>query len=47
MLVYGMTLGAVKTIGAPLERVRIIMQTSHMQNVKAQERPSGSTLALI
>ncbi len=30
IIVYGLTLGAVKTIGAPLERTRIIMQTRHM-----------------
>jgi hypothetical protein len=41
MMVYGSTLTAVKFIGAPLERCRIIMQTKHMQNVKANERPTG------
>lgn len=30
LFVYGLTLGAVKTIGAPLERMRIILQTRHM-----------------
>jgi hypothetical protein len=34
LVVYGLTLGAVKTLGAPLERTRIIMQTKHMQNLK-------------
>lgn len=46
LFVYGVSLGAVKTIGAPLERMRIILQTKHMQNVKAAERPSGSSMAL-
>ena len=46
MIVYGTTLAAVKTIGAPLERMRIILQTRHMQNVKASERPTGSTMEL-
>jgi hypothetical protein len=41
IFVYGITLGAAKTIGAPLERVRIILQTSHMQNLKAQEKLSA------
>jgi hypothetical protein len=44
--VYGLSLGAVKTIGAPLERMRIILQTRHMQNLKATDRPSGSTMEL-
>ncbi len=46
LFVYGTTLTAVKTIGAPLERMRIILQTRHMQNVKANERPGSSSLAL-
>jgi hypothetical protein len=43
LFVYGATLSAVKTIGAPLERTRLIMQTKHMQNMKASERPTGSS----
>jgi len=46
LFVYGTTLTLVKTIGAPLERMRIILQTRHMQNLKANERPSGSTMEL-
>jgi hypothetical protein len=46
-VIYGTTLGLVKTLGAPLERTRIIMQTKHMQNLKANERPSGSSLSII
>ena len=30
IFVYSLTLGAVKTLGAPLERMRIILQTRHM-----------------
>ena len=30
VFVYSMTLGAIKTFGAPLERMRIILQTRHM-----------------
>jgi len=40
IFVYGVTLGAAKTVGAPLERVRILLQTRHMQNLKAQEKLS-------
>lgn len=46
LFTYGLTLTAVKTLGAPLERMRIILQTRHMQNVKASERPTPSTPAL-
>ena len=47
LIVYGATLGMVKTIGAPLERTRIIMQTKHMQNLKASERPGGSSVGIL
>ena len=30
IFIYSLTLGAVKTLGAPLERMRIILQTRHM-----------------
>jgi hypothetical protein len=43
---YGTTYAGVKVIGAPLERVRIIMQTRHMQNLKAGEKPSGSSISI-
>jgi hypothetical protein len=46
LYMYTVTLSAVKTIGAPLERMRIILQTRHMQNVKTTERPGASSIAL-
>jgi hypothetical protein len=46
LFVYSITLGLVKTIGAPLERMRIIMQTRHMANVKPEQRPAGTSAAI-
>ncbi len=46
LFMYGTTYAGVKVIGAPLERVRIIMQTRHMQNLKAGEKPSGSSISI-
>ena len=47
MLVYGTTLSLAKTIGAPLERLRIIMQTKDIPNLKPRERPTGTSANLI
>eukprot|EP00347_Sterkiella_histriomuscorum_P022625 403337776 len=47
IILYGTSLGLSKTIGAPLERTRILMQTMHMQNLKATEKPSANAGAII
>lgn len=47
MLVYGTALGISKTLGAPLERARIIMQTLHHQNIKAADKPANSLTGII
>ena len=47
IITFGTSLAAVKSVGAPLDRLRIMMQTMHMQNVKAAEKPSGSTQSFI
>ncbi|CDW80725.1 adp atp translocase 3 [Stylonychia lemnae] len=36
-----------KSIGAPLERCRIIKQTLHMQNLKVNEKPTGSSISIL
>lgn len=45
--VYGTSLALVKTLGAPLERTRIIMQTKEMYNVKQNERPTGGSISIL
>lgn len=47
MILYSSTYTLARTLGAPLERCRIIMQTRHMQNLKAVEKPSGSVFSII
>jgi hypothetical protein len=47
LTVYGTSLTVMRTIGAPLERCRVIMQTLHMQNLKANEKPAGSTVSIL
>lgn len=47
MTVYGTSLAFMKSIGAPLERCRIIKQTLHMQNLKANEKPAGSSISIL
>ncbi len=37
MIHYGTTIGLVKTMLAPLERVKILLQVSHMQNIAVKD----------
>ena len=39
---YVGSLALTKTLLAPLERVKILMQVSHMANISAHERPAGA-----
>ena len=46
-VVFSGALIASKTITAPMERVRILMQIRHMPNLKTTERPSSSSLTIM
>jgi hypothetical protein len=46
LLVYGSSAFVTKTLAAPLERTRILMQTLYMQNLKANERPEPTFLRI-
>ena len=47
IVVFGTTYGVAKTISAPLERVRIIQQTQHMQNLRSGEKIPVGSLSLL